>query len=136
MEIIEMIEEKLSIFKNLYDSVRIVNPINKKVVSCGENNIELEEEPCFEFWKKDEYCTNCISMRTYLKNDTFTKIEIIEGKVFMIISSPVNIENNVYIVEMIKDISQTASMIKNVEVINHIESLIKEMNEAAVTEKN
>lgn len=136
MEIIEIIQEKLSIFKNLYDSIRIVDPINKKVVSCGENDIELEQDPCFEFYKKNEYCTNCISMRAYLKNDIFTKIESVEGKVFMIISSPVTIENNVYIVEMIKDISQTGSIIKNGEVINHIESLIKEMNEVAVTKNN
>ncbi|MGV8983919.1 hypothetical protein [Clostridium sp.] len=135
MGIIEIIEEKLSTFKNLYDSIRIVDPINKNVVSFGEDNIELIEEPCFRFLKKDEYCNNCISVRSCLENDTFVKMETVEGKLFMIISSPVTIENNLYIVEMIKDISETGRTIKNEKIINNIESLLKEMNEAAVTKE-
>ncbi|MBZ9689260.1 GGDEF domain-containing protein [Clostridium estertheticum] len=135
MEIIEIIKEKLSIFKNLYDTVRIIDPINKKVMKFEEDETEVVEESCFRFWKTEGYCKNCISMRAYLENDTFIKMEVTGGKVFLVISSPVTIENKVYIVEILKDVTQTGSIINNEKSIINIESLIKEMNDAAIKDE-
>ncbi|MBU3126812.1 hypothetical protein LGL55_05055 [Clostridium tagluense] len=135
MEIIEIIKERLSIFKNLYDTVRIVNPNIKKIVNFGEDNTEIAEGSCFDFWKTDGFCNNCIAMKSCLENDTFIKMEISDGKIFIIISSPVTIENKVYIVEMIKDISQTGSIMNNEKNINNIKSLIKEINDADIMDE-
>ncbi|MBU3142664.1 GGDEF domain-containing protein [Clostridium sp. CF012] len=135
MEIIEIIKERLSIFKNLYDTVRVVDPINKKVVNFEGGNTEIVADSCFGFWKTDGYCKNCISMRACLENDTFIKMEVIGAKVFLIISSPVTIEDKVYIVEMLKDVSQTGSIINNEKKIINIENLIKEMNDAAIRDE-
>lgn len=135
MEIIEIIKERLSIFKNLYDTVRVVDPINKKVVNFGEGNTEIVADSCFTFWKKDGCCKNCTSMRACLENDTFIKMEVSGEKVYLVISSPVTIEDKVYIVEMLKDISQTGSIINNEKNISNIENLIKDMNEAAIKDE-
>lgn len=132
MEIIEIIEERLSIFKNLYDSIRIVDPINRKTIKFGEDNSEILQEPCYKLWEKHEKCNNCISMRAYFENDTFIKLEDVQEKISLIISSPVTIENKVYIVEMIKDISRTGVMVNGEKDIINIENLIKEMNDAAI----
>lgn len=132
MQIVEIIKERLSIFKNLYDIIRIVDPINKKTIKFGEDNSEILQEPCFEFWEKDGKCNNCISMRAYLENDTFIKLEEVEEKIFLIISSPVTIENKVYIVEMLKDISQKEIVVNSDKDTINIENLIKEMNDTAM----
>jgi len=129
MEIIEIIKEKLSVFTNLYDTIRIVDPINKRVLDYKEDKIEMIMDPCCEFGV-ERYCNNCVSMRAYLEHDTFLKMEVAGGKVFLIISSPVTIENKVYIVEMVKDISQ-ADIVNNEKNIDNIKNLIKEMNDAA-----
>jgi len=134
MEIIEIIKERLSIFKNLYDTIRIVDPINKKVLGYGEDNLEIIIGPCFGFGRS-QYCNNCTSMRAYLEHDTFMKMEVSGGQIFFIISSPVTINNKVYIVEMIKDISQTGSIISNEKNIYNIENVIKEMNDAAIIDE-
>ena len=139
MEIIEIIKERLSIFKNLYDTIRIVDPINKEVVNYGEynleNNLDQVKEHCYGFWKTGGQCNNCTSMRACLEQDTFLKIEISGEKIFNIISSPITIENKVYIVEMIKDISQTGSIVNNEKNVRNIENLIKEMNDAAIKDE-
>lgn len=135
MKIIEIIKERLSIFKNLYDTIRIVDPIKKEIVNNGEDNVDTVREPCYGFWKTKEYCSNCISMRACLEHDTFLKMEVAGDKIFLIISSPVTIENKVYIVEMLKDISQTGSVINNENNLNNIENLIKEMNDAAIKDE-
>ncbi len=132
MDILEIVKERLSIFKNLYDIIRIVDPIKKEVVNSEKDDDEIVEDSCYKLWGKDGYCKNCISMRAYTKNDTFIKIEQTGGEVFMVISSPVTIENNIYIVEMLKDLSKMGSIISNDKNIGNIENLIEEMNEVAV----
>lgn len=113
-------------FKNLYDSIRIVDPINKKVINSSKGSVGIVKEDCYGI------CSNCISMKAYLQNDTFSKLEFIDGKIMLIISSPVNIENNIYIVELIKDISQKGNIMNNEQNSDNIENLIKEMNDTAI----
>lgn len=135
MEIIKMIKERLSVFKNLYDTIRIVDPINKRSTRFKGHNMQIVEGACYEFCKKDEYCSNCISMRAYLENDTFFKMESNEGKILLVTSSPVTIENEIYIVEMIKDISQTASIMNNEKSTCNIKNLLKAINDVAIKDE-
>lgn len=135
MEVIEIIKEKLSIFKNLYDSIRIVDPINKRVLNVLEDNTKVLEGNCYGLWTKDEYCRNCISMRAYLQNDTLLKLEFTDGKIFLVTASPVTIENNVYIVELIKSVSQAGSMMNNERNTYDIQNLLEEMNNAAIKDE-
>ena len=132
MDIIDIVKERLSIFKNLYDGIRIVDPINKKLIKFQEDNTEIAKGDCYGFLKKDEYCRNCISMRAYLENDTFLKIEYTGGKLLLITASPITIENKIYIVEMIKDISKTASINNNSKTTGSVENLLKDMNDVAI----
>lgn len=97
MEIINIIKERLSIFNNLYDSIRIINPIDKKVNG----------------------------------NDSSVRMEFNETKIFIIVTTSVSIENNIYIVEIIKNVSQLEGIKDNKKSICDIESLLQEMNDYA-----
>jgi two-component system cell cycle response regulator len=132
MDLIDIVKERLSIFKNLYDSIRIVDSINKKVISYQEEKAEIVKDTCYGFFTKNEYCNNCISRRAYLENDTFLKMEFTEGKLLLITACPITIDDNIYIVEMIKDISKSGSMINNEKSNHNIENLLKEMNDVAI----
>ena len=135
MEILGIVKERLSLFKNLYDSMRIVDPINKKVISSVGEETEFTTINCYGLCGKDAYCSNCISMRAFIENDTFVKVEFVNGKLILIISSPVTIESNIYIVEMIKDISQTSSIMKNGKSDYNIRNLIVDMNDVAIRDE-
>jgi diguanylate cyclase (GGDEF)-like protein len=135
MNILEIVEERLSLFKNLYDSIRIVDPVNKEVMSSGQDDPFLVKSSCYTMFKKEEKCNNCISLRAFLANDTFVKMEFVSGKLLLIISSPVTIESTTYIVEMIKDISQTSSIMKNEKSDYNIQNLISEMNDMAIKDE-
>jgi two-component system cell cycle response regulator len=135
MEVIEIVEEKLSMFKNLYDSIRIVDPISKKIINIQQNNTKVAESNCYEFWKKNENCRNCVSMRAYLQNDTLLKMEFTDGKIFLITALPVTIEDNIYIVELIKSVSQVGSIINNEKNTYTIQNLLDEMNDSVIMDK-
>ena len=91
MDIIDQVKERLSIFKNLYHIIRIVDPVKKETTLIIDNKIQELNETCYALWKKDTFCENCISMRAYINNDTFIKVEYDKEKVVLVTATPVEI---------------------------------------------
>lgn len=135
MKIVEEMKERLSIFKNLYDIVRIVDPFEKKTIIIDKNNGIKLEDLCYEFWKRDLACENCICMRAYLNNDTFVKVEHSGEKTFLITASPVTFEKKTYIAELLKDITTSGNIIYSKNGETDIKLLISEMNEKIITDE-
>lgn len=115
-----------------YDVVRVVNPIGKNVI-FKDNTDEKERCICYELWKKENPCRNCISIRALLENDTFTKIEQINGRIYLATSTPVECDGCIYIFEMIKDItSKKINDLSDFEVTEGINKIIMKVNEFQV----
>lgn len=129
MDIHKFLKNTLEIFKNLYDIIIIIDPLEKRTISIDNATNKNYN------WilKREEFNEKSIAMKAYLNGDSFVKIEFIEGKMFLINVSPINFENKIYILETIKDISNNSSFIVNDEIKgNNMENLISEMNEKAI----
>ena len=122
MDIVLDIKNRLSLFKNFYDSVRIVDPIKNKVVlnkaddfKCNHGKFIENDEflivDCYNIWKRKTACENCISKKAFLKNDTFIKLEHNNGKIYLVIASPVEFEEKRYVVEILKDITNNGKVV-------------------------
>ena len=136
MGIIEEIEDMLSSFKNLYDSIRVVGPLNKEVLFNDKQEKQDIKNNCYCLWKRDTYCENCISMRAYLEDDTFVKLEYLNDEVYLIIATPIVIRGNRYIVEIIKDISKTGYMLnKEIDGLEEQQTLIRQLNEQIIKDE-
>jgi len=135
MNVISQIVDRLSIFENLYDTIRIIDPLDKKVLECVNENGHEYDKTCFGYWKKGSLCQNCVSIRVYWEQGTQVKLEYLEDKVYMIIASHVVIDNHRYIVEMIKNISPENNLVSKETKMHNIESFIQEMNNKAVTDE-
>ncbi|MBU3208076.1 GGDEF domain-containing protein [Clostridium algidicarnis] len=129
MNSLEDIIKNVKLLENLYDDLRIVDPIKKKVVyHKGINNVPFNEN-CYDFWRKKSHCENCISSRALVEKDNCVKIEYTGNKVLLIMSTKILYSDNRYILETFKDIT-------NIGVIADIEnkseeyilSYIKDMN--------
>lgn len=103
---------KFSILENIYDVVRIVEPIFMKAIIIKDNNKIDFSGTCYDFWKKDSVCGDCISMRAYNQNEALMKIEYINNKVILTTAVPFIIRNNKYIIELLKDISSSGITFK------------------------
>lgn len=116
-----MQEEKFiiqEIIKNLelediYDVVRIIDPIKKKVFNLIEDRYEEDVKHCFSYWPNNSICSNCVSMRAFREDKVFTRIEKTLDTVHLTISKPVKINHERFVVEMIKDISDILIEHKN-----------------------
>lgn len=133
MSVQEEVEKSLSIFKNFYDFIRIVDPIKKQVIYPEyENKVDIST--CYKLWNKEENCINCISCRTLVKEDTLLKLESKDGKVYMVTSCLLNVENKKYVLELIKDLSDKRYLIDENKKLR-LELLIEKINDSYINDE-
>lgn len=140
MDIILNIKERLSIFEKFYDDIRIVDPIKKKVIlnnlseKCNNNLFDdnFSMLNCHEIWGKNSICTNCISKKAYIENDTFVKLEHNGGKIFLVIASPIEIKEKKYIVEILKDITNNGEFVDSSGETNYLDLNMKNIGDSLV----
>lgn len=97
---------KLNTFHGFYDAVRIVDPTEHTSIFLYGNDILNTELICYDFWNKKESCKNCISLRAHAQDDTFFKLEKKDGQTYLLLAFPEHIGKNIYIAELLKDISK------------------------------
>ncbi len=132
MDIMNDVKERLSIFKNIYDMIRIINPNNNKILSTDNNTINTDTH-CYELWDRDGICENCISKKAYESNETVVKIEYNKNRIFLVMASPINLGKETYIVELVKDISKGGAIIdREREYAESIEKFLKNIQETTL----
>lgn len=54
-------EEKMKIYREVFDVVRIIKSTDIRRMKCGQEP-ELNENMCrcYDFWNKDKQCENCV----------------------------------------------------------------------------
>lgn len=109
----EKLEMHMDFAKDLYDTVRIVEPIDKKVLGFKESEIESSDSNCYGFWERDHHCDNCISMKAHKKQETYLKIEHLNNKIYMILAMPIQIGNRKIVLELLKDIKEEGFFFQN-----------------------
>lgn len=129
------LEFYLSGLSRIFDSVRIIDPVLKKVVYAEDNLNMVQGSSCYEFWDRNSTCDNCISRNLSQYKLSSSKIECNEDGMFLVMATSILYDGSEYMVEMIKNISfideiygQTCrDMTEVVETISRLnEKLIKD----------
>lgn len=102
---IEVLNDE-SIVEKLFDYRRVLNPVKKCTLEILNNKIEYSGHKCYEFWEKGSECSNCVSMRAYNENKSFTKVEYLKDKIYLIMATPIIKNKERYVVEVLKDITE------------------------------
>jgi diguanylate cyclase (GGDEF)-like protein len=97
------IVSNLELFKKMYDAVRLVDPMGKRVLLYKNGQLEELKQSCFGYWDKHKVCDNCISMRAFNENKSFVKIEYSKNSIFTVLAIPVESSDKRVVVELLKD---------------------------------
>ena len=126
----------MSKFHKLFDIIRVIDPVKKRVIDYDEIGERGQGSICYDFWKTGTQCNNCVSARAMNENDTFIKVEHNDGRLFLIMASPIKLEEDNYVVEMLKDITETGVItILKEKGIKETNNIIAELNEKSVTDE-
>lgn len=133
---LESLIDNLSMLEKLYDVIRIVEPLKKKNIYYENDEVKILDSNCYDFWKGEKYCPNCVSMRAYNENDTFVKFEYNKEKIYMVMASPIFINDDKYVIEMLKDVTNTG-VIENFynKTTTEIQSFLNEMNDKIIKDE-
>lgn len=123
-------------FDKLFDIVRVVDPLSKEVIEYNNGIDSYSPSTCHDFWKKGKQCENCVSVRAYNESDTFVKIDYNKDKIYLVMASPGKMSNKRYIVEFIKDITNTG-IIPNIngKSVEEINEIVIQLNKEVITDE-
>lgn len=113
--------------KSMFDFVRIIDPINNKVLDydCTES-----EYKCHNFWSCKDICKNCVGARAYNnEGKSFVKIEHNNDSIYLVMAKAINDNNNKYIVECIKDVTKS-------DIVNDISKVTNDQIQEEVEKMN
>lgn len=95
----EQISQEVDVLRKTFDFVRLL-----KADDIHESHGTNGEIPCqcFSFWKVNEPCENCISMKTLFDKKPRTKLEFMDSDIYQVFSRYVEVDGEPYVMELIK----------------------------------
>ncbi|MBQ9633237.1 MAG: bifunctional diguanylate cyclase/phosphodiesterase [Lachnospiraceae bacterium] len=90
---IKEMQQFLKMTGGLYDIVRLVDPIECREISVNDGQLHYLEG-CYNVWSSDQRCRKCSSYKACLSHHRNEKQEYFEGRVFHILSNPVDLINH------------------------------------------
>lgn len=104
---LDNIKENLDFFHKMYDVVRVVDPLHKRVVGFHKSKAYKTDEICHDYWENDKICDNCISVRSHRENKSFIKLEYNPDAIMMVTAVPIEDFNVPIVLELLKNASDT-----------------------------
>ena len=102
---VQEVFERLEIFDKMYEVIRFVDPVAKRVIGYKKNALNGLAIKCFDFWDKSERCNNCVSLRAFNENKTFVKIEYTPERIYMVTAMPFELADRRIVIELMKDMT-------------------------------
>lgn len=128
--------ENLPYFHQMYDGVRLVDPLEKRVLAIEGWEAFKTGEVCYHFWKTGQVCNNCISIRSHEDNKSYVKLERTGTDVLVVLSVPVEAKEQCVILELLKKAggSETDHW-QSAIVDDDMLRLVNELNDRVVRDK-
>ena len=101
-------EEFLNEMRKVFSIVRI---LDQKNFERDENHLNEHGAfpcQCYEFWKKNRFCENCISMKTFRDKKQRSKQEFLDSTIYQVISHYVEVDGEPCVIELISQLDEDA----------------------------
>lgn len=100
---LDNIKQNLDFFHKMYNVVRIVDPLHKKVLGYHNSKICKTKDICYAYWENGKICDNCISVRSYHENKSFIKIEQNPDAIMLVTAVPIEESETPIVLELLKN---------------------------------
>ncbi|WP_313130655.1 GGDEF domain-containing protein [Anaerocolumna sp.] len=104
---LEAILQGKSSLNQIFDNNRIVYVDNHTICKYIDGKITPTKEKCYGIWEQDEICTNCTSHQAFIEQKQIIKLQYFKNNILLVISVPICINEAPYVLELIKDITES-----------------------------
>ena len=96
-------EEEAKMLEKVFDVVRFLEgDFFEQKQDDSRIGVKIGMCQCYDFWKKNKPCENCISMKAYAEKKQKTKLEFLGADVFLVISRYLEIDGEACVMELVK----------------------------------
>lgn len=132
IDVLALIEGKSELNK-LFSVARLIDVTNNYVCKIVDGNVIPTNRKCFCVWDRNEPCMNCITHRAFVEQKQMTKLQYLKNTVELVLVVPVEYNDSKYVIELIKDISDSIVINDEYHPDNaDIYDIVNELNKVAV----
>lgn len=125
--------QNADIFLEIFDAIRVVDPVRKRVFHFNSNGLEEEAgSRCFDFWKNGAICENCVAARALKSRSSCIKVDTGDDKAYMLMAIPIEDDGRGLVVELFKNITGDVFVENISDTGSHARKLIGRFNLAVV----
>lgn len=99
------LEKELDRYHKLYDALRVIDPINKKILMKSENPKYDPECSHYDFWSSESISDDSTAIRAFQENECFVRLEHVADSTFLISAFPIEIANENLVLELLKNVN-------------------------------
>lgn len=86
------IDDIIKALSFIYEIVRLVDPVKHRMISFDEDeNLIYDTYECYQVWKKNGRCQNCVSIKALHNGCRMTKFEFVEEEIYHVASKPITV---------------------------------------------
>lgn len=100
---LKKLEQDLPFFHKMYDAVRLVDPVRKRVLEYRNGAVGKTAEVCYDYWKNGHICDNCISVRAHHENKNYLKLEQNPDVIMLVSAIPIETLERPVVLELLKN---------------------------------
>ena len=99
-------QTEMELYKKVFTVVRL---LDKRALRLEENDNpggDMELCHCYDFWKKEKPCTNCIAVRAFEEKSVRTKLEYLDSDIYQVTARYVEIDGHPCVMELLKKMDE------------------------------
>ena len=97
---------EMELYKKVFTVVRLLDKREFRLEENDNPGGDMELCHCYDFWKKEKPCTNCIAVRAFEEKSVRTKLEYLDSDIYQVTARYVEIDGQPYVMELLKKMDE------------------------------
>ena len=99
-------QTEMELYKKVFTVVRLLDKREFRLEESDNLGGDMELCHCYDFWKKEKPCTNCIAARAFEEKSVRTKLEYLDSDIYQVTARYVEIDGQPYVMELLRKMDE------------------------------
>ena len=99
-------QTEMELYKKVFTVVRLLDKREFRLEENDNPGGDMELCHCYDFWKKEKPCTNCIAARAFEEKSVRTKLEYLDSDIYQVTARYVEIDGQPYVMELLRKMDE------------------------------
>lgn len=97
---------EMELYKKVFTVVRLLDKREFRLEENDNPGGDMELCHCYDFWKKEKPCKNCIAARAFEEKSVRTKLEYLDSDIYQVTACYVEIDGQPYVMELLRKMDE------------------------------